>query len=123
MLRSQMNPHFIFNSLNSIKFYIFNNEKENTVYYLNKFSKLIRKILIASTEKEISLAEESKTMDLYMNIENIRFSNKINYSHSVDKEIEIDSIKIPSLVLLSFLENALWHGLSSKKQDNDNSCF
>ena len=117
MLRSQMNPHFIFNSLNSIKLYIINNEKENAVYYLNKFSKLIRKILIASTEKEISLAEELETMDLYMNIENIRFSNEINYSHTVDKEINLDSIKVPSLVLQPFLENALWHGLSSKKED------
>ncbi|WP_034060913.1 tetratricopeptide repeat-containing sensor histidine kinase [Lacinutrix jangbogonensis] len=117
MLRSQMNPHFIFNSLNSIKLYIINNEKENAVYYLNKFSKLIRKILIASTEKEISLAEELETMDLYMNIENIRFSNQIKYSHSVDKDINIESIKVPSLVLQPFLENALWHGLSSKKED------
>ncbi|AUC82672.1 tetratricopeptide repeat protein [Lacinutrix sp. Bg11-31] len=117
MLRSQMNPHFIFNSLNSIKLYIINNEKENAVYYLNKFSKLIRKILIASTEKEISLAEELETMDLYMNIENIRFSNEISYSHSVDNGIDIGSVKIPSLVLQPFLENALWHGLSSKKED------
>ena len=117
MLRSQMNPHFIFNSLNSIKLYIINNEKENAVYYLNKFSKLIRKILIASREKEISLAEELETMDLYMNIENIRFSNEIKYSHSVDKDVNIESIKVPSLVLQPFLENALWHGLSSKKED------
>lgn len=117
MLRSQMNPHFIFNSLNSIKLYIINNEKENAVYYLNKFSKLIRKILIASTEKEISLAEELETMDLYMNIENIRFSNSINYTHSVDDNINTESIKVPSLVLQPFLENALWHGVSSKKED------
>ncbi|WP_452223997.1 tetratricopeptide repeat protein [Lacinutrix chionoecetis] len=117
MLRSQMNPHFIFNSLNSIKLYIINNEKENAVYYLNKFSKLIRKILIASTEKQISLAEELETMDLYMNIENIRFSNQINYSRTVDKDVKIDTIKLPSLVLQPFLENALWHGLSSKKEN------
>ncbi|RLJ65593.1 tetratricopeptide repeat protein [Lacinutrix venerupis] len=117
MLRNQMNPHFIFNSLNSIKLYIINNEKENAVYYLNKFSKLIRKILIASTEKEISLYEELETMDLYMNIENIRFSNTINYSRSVEEGIDTKNIKVPSLVLQPFLENALWHGLSSKKED------
>ncbi|WP_299884875.1 tetratricopeptide repeat protein [uncultured Lacinutrix sp.] len=117
MLRSQMNPHFIFNSLNSIKLYIINNEKENAVYYLNKFSKLIRKILVASTEKEISLAEELETMDLYMNIENIRFSNEIDYSYTVSKTINMDTIKVPSLVLQPFLENALWHGLSSKKDN------
>lgn len=114
MLRSQMNPHFIFNSLNSIKLYIINNEKENAVYYLNKFSKLIRKILVASTEKDISLAEEIETMNLYMNIENIRFSNQINYETKIDDSINLATIKVPSLILQPFLENALWHGLSSK---------
>jgi tetratricopeptide (TPR) repeat protein len=117
MLRSQMNPHFIFNSLNSIKLYIINNEKENAVYYLNKFSKFIRKILIASTEKEISLEDELDTMQLYMNIENIRFSNEINFTVDVAPGINTSNIRVPSLILQPFLENALWHGLSSKKED------
>ncbi|MEH6537041.1 MAG: tetratricopeptide repeat protein [Psychroserpens sp.] len=117
MLRSQMNPHFIFNSLNSIKLYIINNEKENAVYYLNKFSKLIRKILVASSEKENSLEDELDTMKLYMNIENIRFSNEIDYEIKVDDTINTANIRVPSLVLQPFLENAIWHGLSSKKDD------
>ena len=117
MLRSQMNPHFIFNSLNSIKLYIINNEKENAVYYLNKFSKLIRKILVASSEKENSLEDELDTMKLYMNIENIRFSNEIDFEINVDDNINAASIKLPSLILQPFLENALWHGLSSKKEN------
>lgn len=117
MLRSQMNPHFIFNSLNSIKLYIINNEKENAVYYLNKFSKFIRKILIASTEKDISLEDELDTMQLYMNIENIRFSNDIDFTVQVEPGINTSTIKVPSLILQPFLENALWHGLSSKKED------
>jgi len=116
MLRSQMNPHFIFNSLNSIKLYIINNEKENAVYYLNKFSKLIRKILVASTEKEISLEDELDTMKLYMNIENIRFSNEIHFEVNIGDAINIARIKVPSMILQPFLENALWHGLSSKKE-------
>ena len=115
MLRNQMNPHFIFNTLNSIKLYIINNEKENAVYYLNKFSKLIRKILVASTEKEISLEEELNTMKLYMNIENIRFSNEINFKIKINDNINISKIKVPSMVLQPFLENAIWHGLSAKK--------
>lgn len=114
MLRNQMNPHFIFNSLNSIKLFIINNEKENAVYYLNKFSKLIRKILVASTEKEISLQDELDTMALYMNIENMRFSNEINYQVHIDETVNPSVIKVPSLILQPFLENALWHGLSSK---------
>ncbi|WP_250435507.1 tetratricopeptide repeat-containing sensor histidine kinase [Hanstruepera flava] len=117
MLRNQMNPHFIFNSLNSIKLYIINNEKENAVYYLNKFSKLIRKILVASTEKEISLEDELETMSLYINIENIRFSNDIDYKVIIDEGINPALIKVPSLIFQPFLENAIWHGLSSKTED------
>ena len=117
MLRSQMNPHFIFNSLNSIKLYIINNEKENAVYYLNKFSKLIRKILMASKEKETSLNDELETMKLYMNIENMRFSNEIDFNINVDESINTEITKVPSLVLQPFLENALWHGLSSKSEN------
>ena len=114
-LQSQMNPHFVFNALNSIKLYIINNEQKNAVYYLNKFSKLIRNILEASKIKEVSLAEELKTMNLYMSIENIRFSNEIEYEEIINDNINLDRIKIPPLVLQPFLENAIWHGLSSKK--------
>ncbi|NVN16906.1 tetratricopeptide repeat protein [Muricauda sp. HICW] len=115
MLRSQMNPHFLFNSLNSIKLYIINNEQKNAVHYLNKFSKLVRKILEASSQKEIPLSEELGTMELYMNIENIRFSNEIDFKIEVEKNININNIKIPSLTLQPFLENSLWHGLSPKE--------
>ena len=114
MLRSQMNPHFLFNSLNSIKLYIINNEQKNAVHYLNKFSKLVRKILEASSQREIPLAEELETVELYMNIENIRFSNEIDFRIDVDEDINVDNIKIPSLTLQPFLENSIWHGLSPK---------
>lgn len=117
MLRSQMNPHFLFNSLNSIKLYIINNEQKNAVHYLNKFSKLVRKILEASSLREIPLAEELETVELYMNIENIRFSNEIDFQITISEEIDPHNIKLPSLILQPFLENALWHGLSSKKGD------
>ncbi len=114
MLRSQMNPHFLFNSLNSIKLYIINNEQKNAVHYLNKFSKLVRKILEASSLREIPLAEELETVELYMNIENIRFSNEIDFKIRISDDIDPHNVKIPSLILQPFLENALWHGLSSK---------
>ena len=117
MMRSQMNPHFLFNSLNSIKLYIINNEKENAVYYLNKFSKLIRTILSNSREKEITLKEELETMELYINIESIRFSEKINYEVIIEEGIDTQQIKIPSMILQPFIENAIWHGLSNKVGD------
>ena len=114
-LLSQMNPHFIFNALNSIKLYIINNEPKIAAHYLNKFSKLIRKILEASTNKEVTLQEELETIDLYLTIENIRFSNEIDFNINVDENINLETIKIPPLVLQPFLENSIWHGLSSKK--------
>ena len=114
-LRIQMNPHFVFNALNSIKLYIINNEQRNAVYYLNKFSKLIRNILESSTIKEVTLREELDTMKLYMSIENIRFSNEIEYIENISNDVNQHQIKIPPLSLQPFLENALWHGLSSKE--------
>ena len=114
-LRSQMNPHFIFNALNSIKLYIINNDSKNAAHYLNKFSKLIRKILEASSYKKITLKEELETMDLYLTIENIRFSDEINFEVLIDDGIDLNRINIPPLILQPFLENAIWHGLSSKK--------
>ncbi|MCP9764820.1 tetratricopeptide repeat-containing sensor histidine kinase [Lacihabitans soyangensis] len=119
MMRSQMNPHFLFNSLNSIKLYIINNEKENAVYYLNKFSKLIRAILSNSREKEISLKEELEMMELYVNIESIRFTEKIHYDVIIDESIDTERIKIPSMILQPFIENAIWHGLSNKVGDKN----
>ena len=112
-----MNPHFIFNSLNSIKRYIIDNEKENAVFYLNKFSKLIRKILASTIEKESTLEEEIDTIKLYVNIENIRFNNTIKFELNIDESLNTTSIKIPSLITQPFIENAIWHGLSLKKDD------
>ncbi|WP_442264995.1 tetratricopeptide repeat-containing sensor histidine kinase [Tenacibaculum sp. ZS6-P6] len=116
-LQTQMNPHFIFNALNSIKLYVINNDQKQAVYYLNKFSKLIRNILEVSKVKEVSLKEELSTMDLYMTIENIRFSNEIDYKLDINPDLNTDTIKVPPLVLQPFLENAIWHGLSSKEGD------
>lgn len=89
------------------------------VHYLNKFSKLVRKILDASSQREISLAEELETVELYMNIENIRFSNEINFKVNIHDNIDVHVVKIPSLILQPFLENALWHGLSSKEGEKN----
>jgi sensor histidine kinase YesM len=115
--KSQMNPHFIFNALNSIKHYIINSDQKNAVHYLNKFSKLIRKILELSYAKEISLEEELAIIELYVNIENIRFSNEIIFQIQVDETIDLKNTHLPPLILQPFLENALWHGLSSKKDN------
>lgn len=113
-LLSNMNPHFLFNSLNSVKSYIIENNPKKASYYLNKFSKLIRKILDASNETETSLLEELKTMRLYTSIENIRFNNEIIIYFKDDTSLDLETIKVPPLFMHPFLENAIWLGLASK---------
>ena len=115
-LRSQMNPHFMFNALNSIKLYIIKNNQKKATSYLNKFSKFMRKILEASDLQETSLKEEIETMKLYLSLENIRFSNEINFNVKTDSSLNLETIKIPPLVLQPFIENSIWHGLSSSKK-------
>ncbi|MFN2262025.1 MAG: sensor histidine kinase [Psychroflexus sp.] len=114
-LQSQMNPHFIFNALNSIKFFLIENDKLKAIYYLNKFSKLIRTILESSINSEKTLSEELDFIDLYIKIENIRLEHEIDFKISSAKDIDLNQIKIPSLILQPFAENAIWHGLSNDK--------
>lgn len=111
-----MNPHFMFNALNSIKLYIIKNNQKKATSYLNKFSKFMRKILEASDLQETSLKEEIETMKLYLSLENIRFSNEISFNVKTDSSLNLETIKIPPLVLQPFLENSIWHGLSSSKK-------
>lgn len=110
-LQSQMNPHFIFNALNSIKVFLIENKKEEAVYYLNKFSKLIRKILESSRIESHSLEEELNIISLYLSIENIRFEDEINYAIEKAPSLSLSTIKVPPLLLQPFVENAIWHGL------------
>ncbi|WP_052958680.1 sensor histidine kinase [Maribacter thermophilus] len=114
-LRSQMSPHFIFNALNSIKSYFIDNDQEKAIFYLSKFSKLIRCILESSRAEEISLKEELDILEMYIAIENDRFKNDIQFKIASDEGIELENIMIPALILQPFIENAIWHGLSTKK--------
>jgi len=118
-LRTQMNPHFIFNALNSIKAYLIDNNKEKATYYLNKFAKLIRKILESSRTDSVSLDEELETIELYMNIENIRFNDTINFKIKNIENLSTSSTKLPGLILQPFIENALWHGLMQKEGEKN----
>lgn len=113
VLQSQMNPHFIFNALNSIKYYILENDTLNAVDYLSKFSKIIRTILSASTEKEFTLAEELQTIQLYVDIENLRFNNHISFSVNIAPEIDRNKVKLPPMVLQPFIENSILHGVAT----------
>ncbi len=110
-LRAQMNPHFIFNCLNSIKSLIQQNENEKSVTYLTTFSKLIRTLLNNADKKEISLYDEIETCKLYLQLEAMRFDTKFSFAVNVDENIDLKSIQVPALIIQPFIENAIWHGI------------
>jgi ligand-binding sensor domain-containing protein len=116
-LRSQMNPHFIFNALNSIQEYIVMNEKDLASSYLVKFSRLIRIYLDHSREDEILLSEEIKALEIYLDLEKIRFEDLLHYEIKVSDQIIATAIKIPSLFIQPYVENAIKHGLLHKEND------
>jgi sensor histidine kinase YesM len=115
-LRSQMNPHFIFNSLNSIRYFILSNDKENAKNYLNKFSNLLRMILNHSRQNLITLQEEIDALRTYLEIESARFDDSFEYNILIDECIELDAIKIPPLILQPYVENSIIHGLRNSQK-------
>ncbi|MES2812313.1 MAG: histidine kinase [Bacteroidota bacterium] len=114
-LRSQMNPHFIFNALNSIQEYIVTNEKANASVYLVKFSKLIRLYLEHSRESEVPLEEEIKALQFYLELEKDRFEDTLNFTIYKEDNINAKTTKVPSLFIQPYVENAIKHGLLHKK--------
>ncbi|MCK4662164.1 MAG: histidine kinase [Bacteroidales bacterium] len=113
-LSSQMNPHFIFNSLNSIQNFIIENDKLSSNLYLSKFASLMRKVLNNSQKQTISLQEEIEALTLYIELEAMRFKDKFQFIINVDKNLNIELINIPPLILQPYVENAIWHGLMHK---------
>lgn len=114
-LQTQMNPHFIFNSLNSIRSYMIKNETKEASGYLAKFSRLIRQILEYSTEEFITLKEELQVLSLYVQIEQLRFRDEFGFIIEVDESINEEELIVPPLIVQPFLENAIWHGLMQKQ--------
>ena len=112
-LRSQMNPHFISNSLQSINNYILDNEKENASEYLSRFSKLMRLILENSREQEITIEKDLLALDLYLQLEKLRFNNKFDYKIEISEDINPENTLIPPLLLQPFVENSILHGIRS----------
>ncbi|WP_447950949.1 tetratricopeptide repeat-containing sensor histidine kinase [Chryseobacterium koreense] len=117
LIRLQMNPHFIFNALNSIKSYIVKNDTENSVYYLNKFAKIFRNVLTGIQQKETTLKKELENVENYLSIENMRFGGTIDYTIEIDESINTEAVKVPAFLLQVFVENAIWHGLAIKKDE------
>ena len=115
-LRAQMNPHFIFNSLNSINRFILQNNKAQASEYLTKFSRLVRLILQNSQSALIPLESELESLQLYLELEAVRFDHHFEFKISVDDELDTDIIKVPPLIIQPYTENAIWHGLMHKEE-------
>lgn len=116
MLRAQMNPHFIFNSLNSINNFILKNDPQNASGYLTKFSRLMRMILDNSRSEWVTLENELSALDLYIQLEAIRFDNVFKYKLVLDEHIDPAQVIIPPLIIQPYVENAIWHGLLYREE-------
>jgi ligand-binding sensor domain-containing protein len=114
-LRAQMNPHFVFNALNSIQHYILNSKGDEAVKYLSKFAKLIRIILNNSEKSITTINEDIEAIKLYLELEKMRFENKFEYSITIDSSIDGDYDEIPPMLIQPYLENAILHGINPKE--------
>jgi hypothetical protein len=114
-LKAQMNPHFMYNALNSIQDLILTNDVRNANLYLNKFSSLMRSILKASDSETIQLEEEIAILKLYLDLEKLRFGNDFIYTINFEPSLDLESVSIPSMIIQPFVENAIKHGLLHKK--------
>lgn len=116
-LRAQMNPHFIFNSLNSISNFLLKNEPDEADYYLTRFSRLIRMILESSDQKEIQIAHEIELIEHYINIEALRLGKKLHFQVNISEKLDADHTMIPPLLLQPIIENSIWHGIAHIEGD------
>ena len=114
-LGGQMNPHFTFNAMNSIQYYMLNNEPLKAQQYLSKYSKLIRLVLENNMHKFVKVQHEVDLMELYMEIESMRFTKKFEYEIKLDEELKNDDYKIPPMIMQPYIENAIWHGIAHKE--------
>ncbi|QDK79869.1 tetratricopeptide repeat protein [Spirosoma sp. KCTC 42546] len=116
VLRTQMNPHFLFNSLNSINRFILQNNKSQASLYLTKFSRLVRMILQNSQNKLITLEQELESLKLYLSLESLRFDDHFSYTITIEEELDAEALKVPPLIIQPYVENAVWHGLMHKEE-------
>ncbi len=110
-LRSQMNPHFIFNALNSVNQFVSRNDERAANKFLSEFSRLMRLVLEHSQEDFISLQKEEEIVSLYLKLEHYRFRDKFDYEILIDENINKDSVHVPPMLIQPYIENAVWHGL------------
>ena len=113
-LKSQMNPHFIYNAMNSIQALVLANRPQEASIYISKFGRLLRQVLNNSEKSVISLDDELKSLELYIQLEQLRLNVDLEYSITVNENVNVEEEQLPPLIFQPFVENALWHGLSNK---------
>lgn len=116
ILRLQMNPHFIFNSMNSINAYILKKDIDTASDYLGRFARLMRMILDFAAKPFIPIADEIELLKLYLDTEAMRFENKFSYTFDIDESIDPDDVVLPTMILQPFVENAILHGIANKPE-------
>jgi hypothetical protein len=118
-LRSQMNPHFIFNCLNSIKSLTLKNETDKASIYITKFSRLMRQVLENSRNEWITLHDELENLTLYMDMEKLRFQDRFIYKIDIENTLNTHDLQVPPMLIQPYVENAIWHGLMHKNEGGE----
>jgi len=117
LLKAQLDPHFMYNALNSIQYFIMQNDAQAALGYLSKFSKLMRQVLENSVNESVPVADEIKALTYYLDLEKMRFGNSFNYNIEIDENIDQENTEIPSMLLQPYIENAIVHGMRNKEKD------
>ena len=118
-MKSQLNPHFIFNSLNAISNFVDQHEVEQANDYLIKFSKLMRLTVELLDKETVSLSQDLDWIRLYLTLESMRMGNQFNYSIEVDQTIDLEEVFVPPMIVQPFIENSLWHGIAGHNNEGN----
>jgi sensor histidine kinase YesM len=118
-----MNPHFIYNSLSSIQSFVYSDDKDNAIKYLDSFSELTRKVLELSNHETILLSEEIQLLETYISLEKMRFGDSFHYTITCDSHLDTGFVQLPSMIIQPFVENAIKHGLLHRKGEKQLNVF
>lgn len=118
-LRAQMNPHFVFNAINSVQYFITANDPDSSQKYLSKFAKLIRYVVDNARLSYIPIRSEVEALKLYLELEALRFGNRLKYSFEISENVDAEYDQIPSMLIQPYVENAIWHGIMHKQGDGE----
>lgn len=115
-IRSQLNPHFIFNALNSIQYLFYSGDKKTASQFMGDFATLMRNVLDMSSKAEVTIAEEKKMLSHYLDLEKMRMENALDYTFGIDETLDVDQVKLPTMLMQPYVENAVKHAFQGIKE-------